>query len=182
MAGASFQMVIILGESARASKGWMHMMDSQRRIPRHNSCTHANRLAARVRKALRNRHGHPVDLVRPAGKVPQRVDRLRHMQAHRVAIQDPSINSLERRQVLRVALDQVGQLVDQAAPRLGGLGLPGLVGPLGGRDGAVDIFGLGGGDGGEVVARGGVLEGEGCGVCGGGEGVVDEEAGRDWVC
>ena len=91
--------------------------DHQRRkVPRNDLADHADRLAPRVAEVVAaDRNRLALNLVGPTGVVAQAVDHQRNVGRARVADRLAVVERFERRQLVGLFLDQVGQLVHQGA-------------------------------------------------------------------
>lgn len=186
-AGASFQIVIILWNWVVSWVDGLRMggygEGIQRRIPGYNGGTDTQWLAESVpHSAVGEMQRLAVDLVGPAGIVAKGGDGLGHAHVHAVGVEEPTLQGFKGCQVLRVALDQIGEFVQEGAADGARGGFPCGEGLCGAVHGAVDVRWAGGGDGCEWGAGGRVLDGQGLGGGGRGEFIVDEEGGGDWWC
>lgn len=120
-----------------------------------------------------------VNLVGPAGVVAERGDSLGHGHGLAVCVEHPTFQGFKGCEVLRVALDEIGEFVQEGAAEGARSGFPCGEGLCGAMHGAVNVRWAGGGDGCEWGAGGGVLDGQGLVGGGRGEFIVDEEGGRD---
>lgn len=110
-----------------------------------------------VKHIRRNINSLPINLIRPAGIIPQTRNHIPHIRSRsRNAL--PVIQALHSSQQLRVLLSQVGELVEQDAALLRDGFAPGCEGGAGGVDGEVDVFGGAFADGGYEGFGGGVVD------------------------
>jgi len=85
------------------------------------------------------------------------------------------VGGLELGDLVGALLDRVGDLQERKRTLAGGGGAPpGVEGGAGGSDGAIDVGLRGGGDLGDLLARGGIEDGGGGALGGGDELAVDE--------
>ncbi len=93
-------------------------LHQQRKIPRNNLPHHAHRLMLRVREIPPlHRNRLPLNLVRPSRVVPVTRNRQRQIRRQSHLIRFPVVQRLQFRQLLRVLLNQIRQLVHQHAAR-----------------------------------------------------------------
>jgi hypothetical protein len=118
--------VIILSHISYCYCGLRGGGDVQRGIPRDNSRADTKWLAEGVPHASRDLERLPVDLVGPAGVVPQVCNCLGDIHSHAVGVEDSCIDSLETGELLGIAFDQVGELKEESAALWAGGGPPGL--------------------------------------------------------
>jgi hypothetical protein len=118
--------VIILSHISYCYCGLRGGGDVQWGIPRDNSRADTKWLAEGVPHASRDLERLPVDLVGPAGVVPQVCNCLGDIHSHAVGVEDSCIDSLETGELLGIAFDQVGELKEESAALWAGGGPPGL--------------------------------------------------------